>query len=217
MPYFFFLHVKCSKAFDARCVDNVAVTRHGKHLGKSSGVHAFVVIGGDCAGFDIQFRKDGIDKGGFTYSGMSGEERYFPFEFFFYSVDSLTGFGGYLETRVTDGSIKIDKSVQVAKLVFVVSVCFIEDDIDGYAVCLGRCQKTIDECSGGFRIIHRYHQHTLVEVGGKDVRLFGQVGRTPDNIVLSVFNFVDERCSFLIQYDLHMVAYCHRIGATDTF
>ena len=26
-----------------------------------------------------------------------------------------------------------------------------------------------------------------------------------------------ERCSFLIQYDLHMVAYCHRIGATDTF
>ena len=62
MPYFFFLHVECSKAFDARCVDNVAVTRHGKHLGKSSGVHAFVVIGGDCAGFDIQFRKDGIDK-----------------------------------------------------------------------------------------------------------------------------------------------------------
>ena len=58
MPYFFFLHVECSKAFDARCVDNVAVTRHGKHLGKSSGVHAFVVIGGDCAGFDIQFRKD---------------------------------------------------------------------------------------------------------------------------------------------------------------
>jgi hypothetical protein len=62
-------------------------------------VHAFVVIGGDCAGFDIQFRKDGIDKGGFTYSGMSGEERYFPFEFFFYSVDSLTGFGGYLNRR----------------------------------------------------------------------------------------------------------------------
>lgn len=77
--------------------------------------------------------------------------------------------------------------------------------------------KAVDECSGGFRIIHCYHQHALVEVGGKDMRLFGQVGRTSDDVILPVFDFIDESRAFLIQYDLHVVAYRHRIGATDTF
>jgi len=137
MSYFFFFHVECSKTFDARCVDDVAVTRHGKHFGESGGVHTFVVVGGDGAGLDIQFRQDSIDKGGFAYSGMSGEESYSPFKLFFYGVDAFTGFGGHLETRVTDSGVKIDKPVQIAKLVFIVSVCLIEYDIDRYSVCLG--------------------------------------------------------------------------------
>ena len=96
---------------------------------------------GDSAGLDIQFRQDSIDKGGFAYSGMSGEESYSPFKLFFYGVDAFTGFGGHLETRVTDSGVKIDKPVQIAKLVFVVSVCLIEYDIDGYSVCLADAKK----------------------------------------------------------------------------
>lgn len=173
MSYLFLFHVECAKAFYARCVDDVAVARYGKHFREGSGVHTFIVVGGDFAGFDVQLRQNGVDEGGFSYSGVSGEEGYSSFEFFLYRVDAFAGFGRYLEARVADGGIKADKPVQIAKLIFVVGVCFIEYDVDRDAVCFGRGKEAVYECSGRFRIIHRYHQHALVEVGSEDMGLFG--------------------------------------------
>ena len=87
MSYFFFFHIECSEAFDARSVDDIAVTRYREHLGESSGVHTFVVVGGDFTGFDVQLRQDGIDEGGLAHSGVAGEKRYFPFKFFLYDIE----------------------------------------------------------------------------------------------------------------------------------
>ena len=47
--------------------------------------------------------------------------------------------------------------------------------------------------------------------------LLGEVGRTADDVVLSIFNLVDECRTFLIQYDLDTVAHRNRICTPDTF
>jgi hypothetical protein len=57
----------------------------------------------------------------------------------------------------------------------------------------------------------------LIEVSGKNVRLFGKIGRTADDVVLSVFYFIDKGSTFLIEYNLNAVAHGYRIGAANTF
>jgi len=57
----------------------------------------------------------------------------------------------------------------------------------------------------------------LIEVGGKDVRLFGKIGRTTDNVVFSIFYFVDKGSAFLVKDNLDTVAYRYRVGTSDSF
>ena len=56
VPYFLFLHVEGTKTFDARCVDDIAVARHGKHFRESGCVHPLVVVSRYCGGFDFLTR-----------------------------------------------------------------------------------------------------------------------------------------------------------------
>ena len=46
--------------------------------------------------------------------------------------------------------------------------------------------------------------------------LFGKVLRLPDDIVSTIINGRDKRCSLLINDQFNPVAYSHRISATNT-
>lgn len=46
VTHLFFLHIERAEAFDARCVDDVAVALDREHLRESSGMHSFIMIGG---------------------------------------------------------------------------------------------------------------------------------------------------------------------------
>ena len=70
---------------------------------------------------------------------------------------------------MTDGGIKVDETVQIVQFLFVVGIHFVEYNLDGNTVCLGRGEKTVYKCGGGFGIVHRHYEHALVEVGGKNM------------------------------------------------
>ena len=148
---------------------------------------------------------------------MSGEKCYPTFQFFLNLFYTLTCFGRNFKTGIADGSIEIDKSVQIVKLILIISICFIKDYLNGYAVCLSRSQKAVDESSGGFRIIDRNNKHALVKVGSKDMRLFRKIGSSSDNVVFPVFYFLDESSSFRIQDNLHIISHSYRIGTAYAF
>ena len=149
VPYLFLFHIECAKTFDSRCIDNISVSRNGKHFREGGGVHTFIMIDGNFTGFYLLVRQYRIDKGWLSYTGMSGEKCYPTFQFFLNLFYTLTCFGRNFKTGIADGSIEIDKSVQIVKLILIISICFIKDYLNGYAVCLSRSQKAVDESSGG--------------------------------------------------------------------
>jgi len=62
MPYFFLFHIDGAKALDAGCVDHSASFTEFEHFGKSSGVHAFVVIARNFTCFSQRMWRYGVDK-----------------------------------------------------------------------------------------------------------------------------------------------------------
>ena len=94
---------------------------------------------------------------------------------------------------------------------------FVEYNLDGNTVCLGRGEKTVYKGSGGLGIVHRHYEHALVEVGSKNVRLLGKVGGAADDVILPVLYLADKGRTFLVQYDVHIIAYSHGISASYAF
>ena len=66
-------------------------------------------------------------------------------------------------------------------------------------------------------IVHRHYEHALVEVGSKNVRLLGKVGGAADDVILPVLYLADKGRTFLVQYDVHIIAYSHGISASYAF
>ena len=68
-------------------------------------------------------------------------------------------------------------------------------------------EKTVYKGSGGLGIVHRHYEHALVEGGSKNVRLLGKVGGAADDVILPVLYLADKGRTFLVQYDVHIIAY----------
>lgn len=184
----------------------------GNHFGEGRGMHSFIVVSGDCSGFCLYPRQYGIDKGGFADSGMSGKKGNPAFQHSFYFVYSVAVFGGNLEAGVADVGVQVNQGIQVMPFVPVINIRLVEYQFHRNPVSLCGCEKTVDENGGGFGVVDGNHQHALVEIGGKYVGLFGEIGGTADDIVFSLFYFIDESGSFLVEYNLDTVAYGYRIG-----
>ena len=175
------------------------------------------MIGGYLSGFNLYIGQYCLDECRFPYSGMSRKEGYASFEFFLDSVDAFPFSGRNLETRIADGGVKVDQAVQIVQFLFIVGIHFVEYNLDGNTVCLGRGEKTVYKGSGGLGIVHRHYEHALVEVGSKNVRLLGKVGGAADDVILPVLYLADKGRTFLVQYDVHIIAYSHGISASYAF
>ena len=57
----------------------------------------------------------------------------------------------------------------------------------------------------------------MIEVSGKNVRLFGKIGRTADDVIFPVFNFSNECGSLRIDIDLYTVAHRNGVRAAYSF
>ena len=148
---------------------------------------------------------------------MTGEKCDLAFQVFFDGIHSGSFLGRNLETRIADGGVKVDETVQIVQFLFIVGIHFVEYNLDGNTVCLGRGEKTVYKGSGGLGIVHRHYEHALVEVGSKNVRLLGKVGGAADDVILPVLYLADKGRTFLVQYDVHIIAYSHGISASYAF
>ena len=71
-------------------------------------------------------------------------------------------------------------------------VGLVEDEHHRHTIGLCGGQETVDEGGGGLGIDDRDYQEGLIDVGGQDVALFGEVDALADDIITTGFNLGDK-------------------------
>ena len=74
MTHFKFLHIYCSKTFNARCVNHIASSWERKHFRESCCMHSLIVILGNDVGSCFGMRSQHIDEGRFSDSRIARNE-----------------------------------------------------------------------------------------------------------------------------------------------
>ena len=67
------------------------------------------------------------------------------------------------------------QSAQIFHVLRIITVYFVEHQLDRHAVRLRRSQEAVDEDSRRNRIVHRYDEQGLIDVGSDDVGQFREV------------------------------------------
>lgn len=132
-------------------------------------------------------------------------------------IDTLFMKGRDAVAGIADGGVEGDEALQVVLLVGIVAVGLVEDEQGRHTIGFGRSQKAVDEGGGGLGVVHGDEQQALVQVRGQDMALLGEVGGTADDVILALFDFVDEGCALRIADDLYAVAHGYGVGTADAF
>ena len=162
------------------------------HFTEGRGVLTEVVGGGDFGGAEVGIRDEAIDERGFPHATVATEQRDLPFEQGTQIFDAITRGGRDLFAGIADCLVELHHHLLVVQLVGVKAVGLVEDQHHRDAIGLGGGQETVDEGRGGLGIVDRDHQEGLIDVGGDNVALFGEVLGATDDVVATVFDGGDE-------------------------
>ena len=184
-------HVEGAEAFDSRSVYHPPPTQWD-HFTEGGGVLAEVVGGGDFGGAEVGIRNEAVDEGGFPHATVATEQRDFPFEEGAQVFDAITRGGGDLFAGIADCLVELHHHLLVVQLVGVKAVGLVEDQDHRDAIGLSGGQETVDEGRRGLGVVDGDQQEGLVDVGGDNVALFGEVLGATHYIILSVFDFRNE-------------------------
>ena len=217
-------HVEGAEAFDTRSVYCPSLGKLGNraqrdHFTEGGGVLTEVMGIGDLCRTQVGMGHKAVDEGGFSHAAVATEQRDLPFEQGTQVFDAITRGGRDLFAGIADCLVELHHHLLVVQLVGVKAVGLVEDQDHRDAIGLSGGQEAVDEGCGGLGVVDRDHQEGLVDVGGDDVALFGEVLRTTDNIVLSVFNFRNEGAPRQARgpCDGDSVSYRDGVGGADAF
>ena len=121
-----------------------------------------------------------------------------------------------MQALVADGLIKCNHHLLVTGLISIEQIGLVEDEDDGHAIGFGRGKKTIDEGGRGLGIVDGNDEQRLIDIGGDDMTLLGEVDALADDIVAAILNLGDEGCTLLVGDNLNTITHSNRVGATDT-
>ena len=209
------LHIEGAKALDAWCI-NHPPTLHGNHLGECGSMKAGVVGIGDLGGAEVGAWHEAVDEGGLPYPAVAAKEGNLAGQQLLQGVDALACGRRNLQALVADGLIEGDHHLLIAGLVGREQVGLVEDEDNGHTIGLGRGEETIDESGRRLRIVDGDDEQRLIDIGGDDMTLLGEVDALADDIVAAILNLGDEGCTLLVGDNLNTITHSNRVGATDT-
>ena len=184
-------YVEGTEAFDSRSVYHPPPTQRD-HFTEGGGVLAEVVGGGDFGGAEVGIRNEAVDESGFPHATVTTEQRDLPFEQGTQVFDAIARGGGDLFAGIADCLVELYHHLLVVQFVGIEAVGLVEDQDHRDAIGLSGGQETVDEGCGGLGVVDGDQQECLIDVGGNNMTLFGEVLGATDNIVLSVFDFRNE-------------------------
>lgn len=207
--------VECAKTFDSRGVDDIPTGGQGQHLTERGGVHTRVVGIGDLGSAEIGIGQETVDEGRFPHSTITAQHGDLTLEQLHHCFNTIASLCRDGATFISHRLVEINHHVEIAQFVVIEDVHLIKYKDNRYAICLGRGKKAIDEGCGGLGIIDRDHQHCLIDIGGNDMTLLGEIRRLTDDIVAAV-GYLSDKCSALVVgHKSYMVTHSHGVGAAD--
>ena len=214
--YFFGLHIEGAKAAYAGRVDDISAIGQLQHLAEGGGVHAGIVGIGNLGGTQLSARHESVDKRGFAYTAVAAEHGHLALKQVDERSHSLAGGSRNLAALISHRLVEAHHHRLIVQLFGREQVGLVEDQYHRHAVSLSRSEETVDEGGGGLRMAHGDDKEHLVDIGGNDVALLGEVLRLAHNVVAPVLDGGDECRTLLIERYLDPVAHSHRIGAAYT-
>ena len=207
--------VEGAKTFDSRSVDDIPTRGQGQHLTERGGVHTRVVGIGDLGSAEIGIGQETVDEGRFPHSTIAAEHCDLTLEQLHHCLNTIASLCRDEATFISHRLVEINHHVEIAQFVVIEDVHLIKYKDNRYAICLGRGKKAIDEGCGGLGIIDRDHQHCLIDIGGNDMTLLGEIRRLSDDLVAAV-GYLSDKCSALVVgHKSYMVTHSHGVGAAD--
>ena len=171
---------------------------------------------GDIARADVEPRLDGSGQGRFPHSGVAGQQGRVSLQQFPHGLDA-----GAVERR------KLEDGVPGAFIggfecgygfgILCRQVGFGQQNRDGYAVGLAGYQEAVDELRSRHGREQRHDQQRPVEVGGDDVRLFGEVRGPANDVVAARHYFADDSGVLFVPFADDPVAHDYGVGRTYAF
>ena len=220
---FFRLHVERAKPLDTGDVDEAARRliigrRKVEEFAESGGVHPRAVGVGNFGRLHLRIGNELIEQRAFAHARMSGQKGDFPREPWTQCFQSVAGERRNLVHLVAH--VGVDVREVVGRDAFVVGqiVHFVEHQHDGDAIGFGRSQEAVDESGAGLGARQGGHQEGLVDVGGEDVALFGEVGSFADDVVAAWVDGGDEsEFALAVVAQRHAISHRHGVGGADAF
>ena len=120
----------------------------------------------------------------------------------------------YHHNLIADRTIKIRHGISQFTVILIPHITLIEYDGRRNAICLCRSQKPVYKSGRSLRLAQRDHQKGLIDIGGKYMALFGQIGRTANNVITPRSDSGDKPRAVRRKGNSHHVPYRHRIGST---
>ena len=185
------LHVEGAEAFDAWCIDQPP-TLYRYHLRESGGMEARVVGIGNLGSAEVGAWHETVDEGGLPYPAVAAQEGDLAGKEGFQAVNALPCLCGDLQTLIAHGLVERDHHLLITGLVGIEQVGLVEDEDDGHAIGLGRSEEAVDEGGGGLRIVDGDNQQRLIDIGGDDVALLGEIDALADDVVATVLDVSNE-------------------------
>ncbi len=221
MPHRLFFELDSAEALDAWGVDEESVVGglvgHAVHLAEGGGVHALVVHIADFSRLGVDVRDKAVQERGFAHTAVARQEGDLAQQMLLEVVHSLPCLGRDEKNVISDGAIEVSQVVGIALFVGIEEVGLVDDDDGRNVVCLGGSEETVDEGSAGLRMLDGDDQNDGIQIGGKDVRLLGEVDGLADDVVAPFLDGVDEGKSLLVDLVVDDVAHRNGVGGADAF
>ena len=168
-------------------------------------------------GSQVGIRQYLIDERWLPHSTIATQQRHLTMQHGNQLVYALSCNGRDGNALIADGIVKRHHHLLNMQFLFIQQITLVEHQYHGYSIRLGRSQEAVDKRSGSLGIIHRYHQECLIDIGGNDMALLGEIRWLTDNIITAFINGSDESRALCVHRNIDMVTHSNGIGAADAF
>lgn len=143
---------------------------------------------------------------------MAGEEGYFAGDELLDEWEAGAVEGGDFVDGIAGGGVDGFYLVVDFPKFVVVEVYFVEYEHCGDVIGFGGDEEAVDEAGGGAGETEGGDDAELVDVGGDDVGLLGELGGAADDVVAAVLDFGDEAGAVVVETKFDIVAYGDGVG-----
>ena len=214
MCHFGSFKVDRAKGLDTRSIDDSTAAWKIQQFAEGGRVHALVMGLTHVTHSDMSARHQQVDDRRFAHTTIARKQRHFTGQHIPQRIGALTSSSRQGDSLIANRLIESLQLVEPYTQFFGnKQIHLVESEHGWYLIGLGCGEETIDKGGTGHGIGQCNHKHSLVQVGGNDLELLGEIAGAADYVVAPRLDGTHYRSVTTLVLDLYSVSYGNRIGA----